>query len=91
MAARLHFAGAPQVAAIDASVDLSRTLVVVASKSGSTLEPNIFQAYFYQRMVEAVGAKVSKLVRVKIGTIAISGLQIGKWRLLTRAEVASLK
>ena len=44
-----------------------------------------------RRMVEAVGAKVSKLVRVKIGTIAISGLQIGKWRLLTRAEVASLK
>src|SRR4029079_2426705 len=45
-----------QVAAVDASVDLSRTLVIVASKSGSTLEPNIFQAYFYQRMVEAVGA-----------------------------------
>ena len=45
-----------QVAAVDASVDLSSTLVIVASKSGSTLEPNIFQAYFYQRMVEAVGA-----------------------------------
>ncbi len=45
-----------QVAAVDASVDLSRTLVIVASKSGSTLEPNIFHAYFYQRMVEAVGA-----------------------------------
>jgi hypothetical protein len=45
-----------QVAAVDASVDLSHTLVIVASKSGSTLEPNIFHAYFYQRMVEAVGA-----------------------------------
>jgi transaldolase / glucose-6-phosphate isomerase len=45
-----------QVAAIDASVDLARTLVIVASKSGSTLEPNIFHAYFHQRMVETVGA-----------------------------------
>src|SRR5262249_33547494 len=38
------------------SVDLARTLVIVASKSGSTLEPNIFHAYFYQRMVDTVGA-----------------------------------
>jgi glucose-6-phosphate isomerase len=45
-----------QVAAVDASVDLSSTLVIVASKSGSTLEPNIFHAYFYHRMVETVGA-----------------------------------
>ncbi len=43
-----------------------------------------------RRMVEAVGAKVSKLVRVKIGSIAIGGLEIGKWRPLTRAEVAAL-
>jgi len=45
-----------QVAAVDASVDLARTLVIVSSKSGSTLEPNIFYAYFHQRMVETVGA-----------------------------------
>ena len=32
------------------------TLVIVASKSGSTLEPNIFSAYFFARMVAAVGA-----------------------------------
>ena len=43
-----------------------------------------------RRMVEAVGAHVLKLVRVKIGTIAIGKLPIGKWRLLTRAEVAAL-
>jgi 23S rRNA pseudouridine2605 synthase len=43
-----------------------------------------------RRMVEAVGAKVLKLVRVKIGSIAIGNLPIGRWRLLTATEIASL-
>ena len=43
-----------------------------------------------RRMVEALEAKVLKLVRVRIGHIAIGRLLIGKWRLLTAAEVASL-
>jgi len=43
-----------------------------------------------RRMVEALGAKVLKLVRVRIGPIAIGALQIGKWRLLTPAEVRSI-
>ena len=43
-----------------------------------------------RRMVEALEAKVLKLVRVRIGNIAIGRLPIGKWRLLTAAEVASL-
>ncbi|MCY2959646.1 MAG: bifunctional transaldolase/phosoglucose isomerase [Planctomycetota bacterium] len=46
-----------QVAAFEGKVDLSRTLVVVASKSGSTLEPNILDAYFWDRVVKKVGAK----------------------------------
>jgi pseudouridine synthase len=44
-----------------------------------------------RRMVEALEAKVLKLVRVKIGYIAIGRLSIGKWRLLTAAEVVSLR
>jgi pseudouridine synthase len=44
-----------------------------------------------RRMVEALGARVLKLVRVKVGPVAIGTLPIGKWRLLTRAEVAALK
>jgi 23S rRNA pseudouridine2605 synthase len=44
-----------------------------------------------RRMVEALGARVLKLVRVRIGPIAIGTLPIGKWRLLTRAEVAALE
>ena len=46
-----------QVAAFEARVDLKRTLVIVSSKSGSTLEPNILKAYFWDRMRAAVGAE----------------------------------
>jgi pseudouridine synthase len=42
-----------------------------------------------RRMVEAVGARVLKLVRIKVGSIGIGGLPIGKWRLLTPTEVAA--
>jgi glucose-6-phosphate isomerase/transaldolase/glucose-6-phosphate isomerase len=37
-------------------VNLADTLVVVASKSGSTLEPNILKQFFFNEMKEAVGA-----------------------------------
>jgi 23S rRNA pseudouridine2605 synthase len=43
-----------------------------------------------RRMVEALDAHVLELVRVKLGPIAIGTLPIGKWRKLTRAEVAAL-
>ena len=44
-----------------------------------------------RRMVDALGAKVLKLVRVKVGTIGIGSLPIGKWRMLTPKEVKALK
>ena len=44
-----------------------------------------------RRMIEALGATVLKLVRVKIGSIAIGTLQIGKWRSLTPVEVRALR
>ncbi|HEU0122195.1 MAG TPA: pseudouridine synthase [Bryobacteraceae bacterium] len=44
-----------------------------------------------RRMVEAIGARVLKLVRVRIGDIAIGDLPIGQWRLLTRRELAMLR
>jgi pseudouridine synthase len=43
-----------------------------------------------RRMVEALDAKVLKLVRVQIGRLRIGGLQIGRWRDLTQEEVDSL-
>ena len=45
-----------QIKASETSVDLARTLFVVSSKSGTTLEPNIFKQYFFERAKQAVGA-----------------------------------
>lgn len=38
-----------QILAVESRVDLARTLFIVSSKSGSTLEPNIFKQYFFER------------------------------------------
>jgi 23S rRNA pseudouridine2605 synthase len=43
-----------------------------------------------RRMVEAVGSKVLKLVRVAIGDVVIGDLEIGKWRQLEPEEIAGL-
>jgi 23S rRNA pseudouridine2605 synthase len=43
-----------------------------------------------RRMVEALGAKVLKLVRTRIGNLTIGDLEIGKHRPLTREEIAEL-
>jgi pseudouridine synthase len=43
-----------------------------------------------RRMIDAVGSRVLKLVRIAIGPIRIGDLQIGKWRNLTEAEVRAL-
>jgi len=44
-----------------------------------------------RRMIEAIGSKVLKLVRVRIGGIEIGGLAIGKYRELTPVEVQALR
>jgi pseudouridine synthase len=44
-----------------------------------------------RRMVEALGAKVLKLVRTGIGAIEIGGLEIGKHRELTEEEIVALR
>ena len=38
-----------QVKAIEEKINLAKTLFIVSSKSGSTLEPNIFKQYFFDR------------------------------------------
>src|SRR5262249_17421577 len=45
-----------QIAAIEKKIDLAKTIFIVSSKSGSTLEPNIFKQYFFERVKEKVGA-----------------------------------
>jgi transaldolase/glucose-6-phosphate isomerase len=38
-----------QIRAIESQIDVKNTLFIVSSKSGSTLEPNIFKQYFFER------------------------------------------
>jgi transaldolase/glucose-6-phosphate isomerase len=44
-----------QIKAIEAKVDLSSLVCIVSSKSGSTLEPNIYKQYFFDRVKSVVG------------------------------------
>ena len=46
-----------QIMAIEAKVDLKSTICIVSSKSGSTLEPNIYKQYFFERVKAKVGEK----------------------------------
>jgi transaldolase/glucose-6-phosphate isomerase len=46
-----------QVKAFEAKIDIAHTIFIVSSKSGSTLEPNIFKQYFFERVKQAVGAE----------------------------------
>jgi transaldolase/glucose-6-phosphate isomerase len=47
-----------QIKALAKKLDLKKTLCIVSSKSGSTLEPNIFKQYFFERVRKAVGEKL---------------------------------
>jgi len=45
-----------QIRTIEKNIDINKTIFIVASKSGSTLEPNIFKQFFYDLVTKAVGA-----------------------------------
>jgi transaldolase/glucose-6-phosphate isomerase len=46
-----------QIKSMEAKVDLKSTLCIVSSKSGTTLEPNIYKQYFFERVKAKVGEK----------------------------------
>jgi glucose-6-phosphate isomerase len=48
-----------QIRSLERRLDLSHSLFIVSSKSGSTLEPNIFKDYFLSRMRETVGESLA--------------------------------
>ena len=48
-----------QIRTIEAKLNLEKTLFIVASKSGSTLEPNTFKQYFFERLSEKVGREAA--------------------------------
>ena len=45
-----------QIRSVEKKINLAKTLFIVSSKSGSTLEPNIYKQYFFERVQQAVGA-----------------------------------
>jgi len=45
-----------QIRSFEDKIDVGKTLFIVSSKSGSTLEPNIFKQYFFEQAKQAVGA-----------------------------------
>ena len=47
-----------QVKAVRTQIDPAKTVFIVASKSGSTTEPNVLCQYFYEETKKAVGDKV---------------------------------
>jgi transaldolase/glucose-6-phosphate isomerase len=52
-----------QVKRFESAVDLKKTLFIVSSKSGSTLEPNIFKAYFFEKAKQAHGSEAEAAKR----------------------------
>jgi len=45
-----------QIRSVEKKVNLATTLFIVSSKSGSTLEPNIYKQYFFERVQQTLGA-----------------------------------
>ncbi|HLK18486.1 MAG TPA: bifunctional transaldolase/phosoglucose isomerase [Bryobacteraceae bacterium] len=45
-----------QIKTFENKIDIANTIFIVSSKSGSTLEPNIFKQYFFERVKQVVGA-----------------------------------
>src|SRR5579862_7635177 len=45
-----------QIRSFEKKIDIAKTLFIVSSKSGSTLEPNIFKQFFFEQVKNAVGA-----------------------------------
>jgi transaldolase / glucose-6-phosphate isomerase len=58
MGARFHILDSTnpdEIGTLDKAIAIATTLFIVASKSGSTLEPNLFKEYFFDRVAQAVG------------------------------------
>lgn len=55
-----------QIKTIENSIELESTLFIVASKSGSTLEPNCFKQYFFELLAGRVGRENAGLQFIAI-------------------------
>jgi transaldolase / glucose-6-phosphate isomerase len=46
-----------QIQAFESRIDPARTLFIVSSKSGGTLEPNVLKQYFFERVRQALAGR----------------------------------
>jgi 23S rRNA pseudouridine2605 synthase len=69
-----------------------RVAIITRSRSGSRLRLVLRTGYKRQirRMCSAVGLRVERLVRIRIGSFSLARLRTGEWRELTSQEVADL-
>ncbi len=49
-----------QIKLVEAQIDISKTLFIVASKSGSTIEPLVFYQYFFDKVKQIKGAQAGQ-------------------------------
>jgi transaldolase/glucose-6-phosphate isomerase len=49
-----------QIRTLESKLDLAHAMFIVSSKSGSTLEPTIFKAYFFDRVKQDAGDEASQ-------------------------------
>ena len=70
-----------------------KTEIITKGEKFTTLRMTLFEGRNRQirKMCEQVGLKVAKLTRVAIGSVKLGDLAIGKWRYLTKEELATLK
>jgi glucose-6-phosphate isomerase len=61
-----------QVKTFENKIDLANTIFIVSSKSGTTLEPNIFKQYFFERVSQTIGAD-------KAAASSPSPIQVRRW------------
>jgi transaldolase/glucose-6-phosphate isomerase len=64
-----------QIETLDRALDVSKSLFIVASKSGTTTEPEAFFRYYYERVQKAVGADAAGEHFI---AITDPGTQLGK-------------
>ncbi|MCD6598139.1 MAG: bifunctional transaldolase/phosoglucose isomerase [Bacteroidales bacterium] len=64
-----------QIKQIEEQLDYTRTKFLVSSKSGSTLEPNIFKEYFFTRASKALGSDAAAANNFFVVTDPGSALQ----------------
>jgi len=67
-----------RIKAIEDMLDLEKTLFIVASKSGSTLEPNCFKQYFFDRLASRIGHEAAGKHFVAITDPGSKMEQVGK-------------